>query len=151
MPRSGIAESYCYFYFWFFEDLPYLFQSGYTGLHHHQQYTRIFFLHILANISVICCLFDDRKPSSQVWGDLLLWFWFPLPWKYWLLLMHLFHVLVGHLCVFGKCLFEILKMSVQILTFHCLLLTVKKCDLFNVLTVNPAIMLSSLIRCRRFL
>lgn len=87
MPRSGIAELYCFFYFWFFEDLPYLFSEwlyqftlpptvhkDFFSSHPYQLLLFVAFL-IIAILTGMrwYCGFDFHFPEN-----------------YWLLLIHLF-------------------------------------------------------------
>ena len=51
--------------------------------------------------TLICCLCDNSIPTGEMWGDISLWFWFEFPW--WLVIVIIFHMLIGHQYVFyGK-------------------------------------------------
>ena len=53
-------------------------------------------------------VFKKKKKSFwHVWDDISFWFWFTFPW--WLTMSSIFHIPIGHLCVFFR------EMSIQAL------------------------------------
>ena len=104
------------------------FQSGYTSLHHHQQYTRSFFSSHPCQHLLFVAFLIIASLTGMRWSLIVV------------LISTSLKITDYYWCIFSctcwpsMCLWKMsiwnFKMSVQILTFHYLLLTVKKCDLF---------------------
>jgi len=96
IPRSGTAWSYCNYIFSFLKNLYTVFHSGFTSLCSHQQCTSITSsVHPHPHWSSAAFL----KTFWQVWGDILLHFWFTFPW--WLMMLSIFSCA----CWLTACLF----------------------------------------------
>ena len=67
-------------------------------------------LHILSNISYLSSFW--WQPFWQVWGDILLWFWFAFPW--WLMILGVF----SYACCPSSCLLWENAYSVPLLIFQ---------------------------------
>ena len=97
IPWNRMAASYSRSIFPFWGKIPSCFPYWYTNLHSpsHQQCTKVVFSpypceHWLLVIIFVIAIW-------QVWGGISLWFHFAYPW--WLV-MFIFHMPLGHLCVF---------------------------------------------------
>lgn len=93
-------------FFNYLRNLHTVFHRGHPSLHSHQYCEREFlFLHILANICCFSCFWFS--PFWHVWGDILLWFSFALPWWWVSDVEYLFMCLLAiGISSLEKCLFS---------------------------------------------
>ena len=83
IPWSGTARLYGSFIFNFIKSFHTVFHNSCTNLPSHQQCTGFPFLHILANTYYLLSFW--YQSFWQVWGVVLLWFWFAFLW--WLVMI----------------------------------------------------------------
>ena len=83
IPWSGTARLYGSFIFNFIKSFHTVFHNSCTNLPSHQQCTGFPLLHILANTYYLLSFW--YQSFWQVWGVVLLWFWFAFLW--WLVMI----------------------------------------------------------------